>query len=336
MSARTTLAVSLGACLLAGCAQSVDKAPGSTIRLLQNNSVAADPLDFSNGQVRLRYSWKIPPGTLIRAPLDTSLGIPSIHGQINGQETRLIIDTGNAFPVLLDASSAAAIGLPTVRGGALKGTGIGGNVDVLLAQYHSLGILDHTILGKGLAGIFLHSYRKTFAGLTVNEMQLNLLGLPLLEQFSYVAIDATRGEVTLAYKRPFKPTGKTAGFPFTIESGRMWVKIKTADQTVKAFFDTGCGSGLRISRTTLDALPKSALQSTRLRKRQAMGVGGVEQEHVGVLKEAMLGSVRMIPLEFDISSGSEAILLGWLPFNQSRITLDFEKKMVWVEPSAAQ
>jgi len=320
-------------CLFTGCAQSVEKAPRSTISLLRNNTVAADPLDFDKGQVRPRYLWKIAPGTIIRAPMDTTLGIPSIHGQINGQDTLLILDTGNAFPVLLDASSAAAIGMPTIRGGALKGTGIGGNVDVLLAQYNSLKIQNHNVLGRGIAGVFLHSYRTTFAGVTVNELQLNLLGLPLLEQFSSLTIDGPSNEVVLAYKRSFNPPKNAASFPFSIHDGRLWLNIKIGKQTIKAFFDTGCGSGLRLSRAVLEAIPENALTSTRFRKRKAMGVGGVEQEHVGILKEAEMGSVRMTPLEFDTSAASREILLGWLPFKQSRITIDFEKKKVWVEPS---
>lgn len=322
----------LCALLITGCAQSVDKAPRSTITLLKNNTIAADPLDFEKGQVRPRYQWRIKPGTIIRTPFDTSLGIPSIEGEIDGQTTRLILDTGNAFPVLLDASSAASIGLPTVRGTALRGTGIGGNVDVLLAQYHSLKICDQPVLGRGLAGIFLHSYRKTFAGMTVNEMQLNLLGLPLLQQFSSITIDGPNNILALSFKRPFTPAPGSASFPFTIQDGRMWVKIKVDQQTISAFFDTGCGSGLRLSAQALEKLPKSALVSATLRKRRAMGVGGIEQEQVGVLRQAQLGSVRMVPLEFDTSPNSHDILLGWLPFKQSSITIDFEKRIVWVAP----
>ncbi|RFC45295.1 MAG: Aspartyl protease [Verrucomicrobia bacterium] len=318
--------------LLSGCVQSVDRAPHSTVKLLRNNTVAADPLDFDKGQVRPRYQWQLKPGSLIRATLDTTLGIPSIQGQIDGQETRLILDTGNAFPVLLDASSATDIGLPTIRGAALRGTGIGGNVDVLLAQYRSLKILNQNVLGRGVAGVFLHSYRTKFAGMTVNEMQLNLLGLPLLEQFSSLTVDGPRNEVLLAYKRSFQPPSGAASFPFTIQEGRMWIKIKIGSQTVRAFFDTGCGSGLRLSTAALDAIPKSAFSSPHLRKRRAMGVGGIEHEKVGVLREAELGTLRMVPLEFDTSPSSNDILLGWLPFKQTRMTIDFEKKKVWVEP----
>jgi hypothetical protein len=318
--------------LVTGCAQSVDRAPRGTITLLKNNTVAADPLDFEKGQVRPRYQWQIKPGTIIRASFDTALGIPSVEGQIDGQSTRLILDTGNAFPVLLDASSAASIGIPTVRSSALKGTGIGGNVDVLLAQYRSLKINEQPILGRGLAGVFLHSYRKTFAGVTVNEMKLNLLGLPLLQQFSSITIDGPQNSLVLAYKRPFTPARGSASFPFTIQDGRMWVKIKVDQQSISAFFDTGCGSGLRLSAQALAKIPKTALVSTTLRKRKAMGVGGVEQEQVGVLKQAQLGSIRMIPLEFDTSANSSDILLGWLPFKQSRMTIDFERRTVWIAP----
>jgi hypothetical protein len=321
--------------LLSGCVQSVDRAPRSTISLLRNNTVAADPLDFEKGQVRPRYQWQLQPGTILRAPLNTTLGIPSIEGQINGQDTRLILDTGNAFPVLLDASSAAEIGVPTVRGAALKGTGIGGNVDVLLAQYKSVQIQNQKVLGRGIAGVFLHSYRTTFAGITVDDMQLNLLGLPLLEQFSSLTVDGPGKEIVLAYKRSFIPPANAAFFPFTIQDGRMWIKIKIGNQMIRAFLDTGCGSGLRLTADALNSLPKDALATQRLRKRRAMGVGGIEHEQVGVLCEAQLGSLRIAPLEFDTSVSSSEMLLGWLPFKQTRMTIDFEKKKVWVEPSKA-
>jgi len=321
--------------LLSGCVQSVDRAPRSTISLLRNNTVAADPLDFNKGQVRPRYQWQLQPGSILRAPLDTKLGIPSIEGQIDGEDVRLILDTGNAFPILLDASSAADVGIPTIRGAALKGTGIGGNVDVLLAQYKSVKIRNQKVLGRGIAGVFLHSYRTTFVGITLDDMQLNLLGLPLLEQFSSVTVDGPRKEVVLAYKRSFQPPARAASFPFTIEDGRMWIKIKIGDQTIRAFFDTGCGSGLRLSAAALAAIPQSSLATPRLRKRRAMGVGGIEHEQVGVLREAELGSLRMVPLEFDTSVSSNEMLLGWLPFKQTRMTIDFEKKKVWVEPVKA-
>ncbi len=317
--------------LLGGCAQSVNRASRTTLASLQQNAVPADPADFEKGALKVRYRWQIPPGTILKGPLNATLGIPSIPGRINGHPTTLILDTGNAFPVLLDANSASAVQMQTIRGGALKGTGIGGNVDVLLARYDSLGFGSHAVLGQGVGGVFLHSYCNTFAGVTLSEMQLNLLGLPFLEQFSSLTIDAPRNEVIFAYKRPFQPPPNAASFPFTIEEGRIWIQIKVGTQTVRAFFDTGCGSGLRLTASALASVPKSAIASPRLRKRNAMGVGGVEQEHVGVLHEATLGTLRVAPLEFDTSAASKDVLLGWLPFRQSRMTIDFEKRKVWVE-----
>jgi hypothetical protein len=52
---------------------------------------------------------------------------------------------------------------------------------------------------------------------------------------------------------------------------------------------------------------------------------------VGVFKEATLDTLHVRPLEFDISPGSRDVLLGWLPFSQNRMTIDFEKKRIWVE-----
>ena len=114
----------------------------------------------------------------------------------------------------------------------------------------------------------------------------------------------------------------------------MWVQVKVGAQTVRAFFDTGCGSGLRIPQLILDTIPKNYVSTPRLLKRKAMGVGGIEVEHVGLLREAQMGGVRISPLEFDTSAGSSDALLGWGPFKRHRITLDFERKKVWVEPAS--
>jgi len=319
--------------LLAACAQNVGRASRRTINKLQRDAVPPDPKEFPNGQIQLLYQWRLREGALVRVALHTPLGIPAIDGSLNGNALPLILDTGNAFPVLLDASSALNVELPAIRGASAKGTGIGGHVDVILGRYESLHFEDRPVLGRGLAGVFLHSYQKTFAGITTEAIPLNLLGLPLLEQFSSVTIDAPRQEVTFGYKRSFKPPLGAASFPFTLEGGRMWVYVKIGAQTVRAFFDTGCGSGLRIPQLILDTIPKNHVSTPRLLTRKAMGVGGVEVEHVGLLREAQVGSVRMSPLEFDTSAGSSDALLGWGPFKRHRITLDFEQKKVWVEPA---
>lgn len=322
--------------LLGACAQSVGKAPSATVARLQRNTVPADPENFPNGQLRLRYRWKLPQGCILRLPMGTELGIPSVSGSVNGEPLPLILDTGNAFPLLLDASSAGELGIPTIKGARARGTGIGGNVDVLMARYGSVALGGKPVLGDGVAGVFLHSYRKTFAGVTVSETPLNLLGLPLLEQFSFVTLDAPAEEVRLGFKRPYQPPATAVGVPFTVSDGRMWLVLKIAGTEVRAFFDSGCGSGLRLPEAVVRKLPKTALKSELLRKRKAMGVGGVETEQVGQLNGAYLGQVRIEPLEFDTSPGTTEALLGWAPFKKNRITIDFERRKIWVEPHAGK
>ena len=326
------LAFLLPSLLLSACAQHVGKAPSATVARLQKNAVPADPENFPNGQLRLRYRWKLPPGCMLRLPMSTELGIPSISGAVNGQSVPLILDTGNAFPLLLDASSAEQLGIPTVKGARAKGTGIGGNVDVLMARYNSVDLGGRPVLGTGVAGVFLHSYRKTFAGMTVSETPLNLVGLPLLEQFSFVTVDAPAKEVRLGFKRTYQPPANAVGVPFTIAAGRMWLVLKIAGTEVRAFFDSGCGSGLRLPGSVVKKLPDTAIKTGPLRKRKAMGVGGVEIEQVGQLSGAQLGQVRIEPLEFDTSPGSTETLIGWAPFKKNRITIDFTQRKIWVEP----
>ena len=326
------LALSLLPILLSACAENVSRAPKATVARLQSRSVPADPDNFPNGQLRLRYKWMLPPGSLLRLPMRTELGIPSVAGAVNGRSVPLILDTGNAFPLLLDASSAEELEIPTVKGARAKGTGIGGNVDVLMARYNSVDLGGRPVLTQGVAGVFLHSYRTTFAGLTVSQTPLNLVGLPLLEQFSFVTLDGPAEEVGLGFKRAYQPPPHAVGVPFTISEGRMWLVLNIAGKEVRAFFDSGCGSGLRLPAAVVQALPAAALKSQHLRKRRAMGVGGVEIEQVGLLYGAQLGQVRIEPLEFDTSPGSTEALLGWAPFKKNRITIDFTRRRVWVEP----
>jgi hypothetical protein len=318
--------------LFSACAQNVGRAPSATVARLQSHSVPADSENFPGGQLRLRYRWKLPPGTMLRLPMSTELGIPSVVGAVNGQSIPLILDTGNAFPLLLDASSAGELNIPTVKGARAKGTGIGGNVDVLMARYDSVGLGGKPVLAQGVAGVFLHSYRTTFAGMTVSETPLNLLGLPLLEQFSFVTIDGPAEEVRLGFKRPYQPLPQAVAIPFTISEGRMWLLLQIAGKEVRAFFDSGCGSGLRLPPAAVKGLPAGALKSGHLRKRRAMGVGGVEIEQVGQLYGAQLGQVRIEPLEFDTSPGSTEALLGWAPFKKNKITIDFTRHKIWIEP----
>lgn len=322
--------------VFSACAQNVGRAPSSTVKRLQGNTVPPDPENFPNGRLRLRYHWKLTPGIQLRLPMSTELGIPSINGAVNGQPLPLILDTGNTFPFLLDATSAGDLEIPTVKGAHAKGTGIGGNVDVLMARYDSLDFGGRPALAQGVAGVFLHSYSRTFAGMRVSNTPLNLLGLPLLEQFSFITIDGPGEEVRLGFRRPFQPPLQAFPIPFNISEGRMWLTLNIAGKAVRAFFDTGCGSGLRLPGTVVKGLPAAALQSANLRKRRAMGVGGIEIEQVGALHGAQLGKVRIEPLEFDTIPGSTETLLGWGPFKKNRITIDFTRRQIWIEPKTGE
>jgi hypothetical protein len=158
------------------------------------------------------------------------------------------------------------------------------------------------------------------------------VGLPLLEQFSFVTVDAPAEEVRLGFKRAYQPPSNAVGVPFTVVDGRMWLVLRIAGAEVRAFFDSGCGSGLRLPESVVKKLPQTVFNSQPLRKRKAMGVGGVEIEQVGQLHGAQLGNVRIEPLEFDTSPGTNESLIGWAPFKKNRITIDFAQRKIWIEP----
>jgi hypothetical protein len=90
----------------------------------------------------------------------------------------------------------------------------------------------------------------------------------------------------------------------------LWIGSKK----IPAFFDSGCGTSLRIPKAILDSIPKAQILTTSLKQRKAMGVGGVEIEDVGVLREARLGNLKISPLEYDTTLSTTETLIGWGPF----------------------
>ena len=318
--------------MISGCAKSVLPASAATIHKLQRNTVGATARDISpSGQLILRYPWAFADGSELTLPLRTPLGVPTVDAYLNEEPIPLIFDTGNTFPVLLDIESAIKSEVSILKGASAKGSGIGGNVNIALARFNSLQMRDARILGPGIAGIFLHSYQSTFAGIPVRGIPLNLLGLPILEKFSYVSFDGANETVRLAYKRNYTPNPSALCIPFTRRDGRIWLDLWIGTMKIQAFFDSGCGTSLRIPKATLDSIPKNYVRNESIKQRKAMGVGGVEVEDVGVLREARIGNLKISPIEFDTTASTTETLIGWGPFKNHRFTIDFVRNKIWFE-----
>ena len=321
------------ASMICGCAKSVSTASPSSVQKLQRNTSQPTASEISvTGELILHYPWRLAPNSELILPLKSPLGVPTVDAVLNQEPIPLILDTGNTFPMLLDIRSATSAEVSTLKGISAKGSGIGGNVNVTLARFNSLQLKNKDVLGPGIAGVFLHSYRSTFAGMTVKEIPLNLLGLPVLESFSYVSFDGSNESVRLAYKKDYVPKTSALCIPFTRRDGRIWVDLWIGSKKIPAFFDSGCGTSLRIPKAILDSIPKAQLLNTNLKRRKAMGVGGVEIEDVGVLREVRLGNLKISPLEYDTTLSTTETLIGWGPFKNHRLTIDFTRNKIWFEP----
>lgn len=323
----------IGASLIfCGCAKDVSTASPSSIRKLQRNTSQPRASEVSStGKLILKYPWLLKPGSELILPLKSPLGVPTVDAVLNQEPIPLILDTGNTFPMLMDIQSATKAEVSTLKGTSAKGSGIGGNVNVALARFNLLRLRNKEVLGPGIAGVFLHSYRSTFAGITFKEIPLNLLGLPILESFSYVSFDGFDECVRLAYKKDYVPKSSAFCIPFTRKDGRIWVDLWFGPKKISAFFDSGCGTSLRIPKAILDSIPKAQIVNTNLKQRKAMGVGGVELENVGVLREVRLGNLKISPLEYDTTLSTTETLLGWGPFKNHRLTIDFARNKIWFE-----
>jgi hypothetical protein len=301
------LACIANAAILSGCAKTVSSASQKSIQRLHLNTAKATPREVSSsGQLILQYPWFLPDGTELILPLKSPLGVPTIEAHLNEEPIPLIFDTGNTFPVLLDIQTAIKSGVTTLKGSHAKGSGIGGNVNITIARFNSLRMRNTRVLGPGISGVFL-------------------------ERFSYVSFDGLNETVRLGYKRAYAPKTSALCIPFTRRDGRLWMDLWIGSMKIQAFFDSGCGTSLRIPKETLDSIPKNLVLSQSIKQRKAMGVGGVEVEDVGVLREAKIGNLKISPLEFDTTSSTTETLLGWGPFKNSRLTIDFVKNKIWFE-----
>lgn len=323
------------ACLLGAtaCTPVVSPASRGTLRKLRQNSVPRSPTEFRDGQFRAFYRLQLQPGALLRLPMRPDHAIPTLPGSINEHPLPWIVDTGANFPLLLDARSAADSGLRIIRDTGITGSGIGGKTSLLLARFDSLALGHAPYLGHGIAGVLPQSYEFAFAGVPIHRMPLNLIGLPLLERFSFLTLDGPGKEVRMGYQTPFVPRRGAQSFPFRISDGRLWIDLHIGNQRLVAFLDTGCGSSLRLPEKVLRRLPPSAFTAQKRKKRRAMGVGGVEMEEFGQLREVRIQSIRWAPLEFDTSPDCTEALLGWEPFRPFCTTIDFRRRRIWVESS---
>lgn len=320
------------------CTPHVQPVSKQTLARLSQNSVPSLPAELHQGEWLTDLPpLKLPPGSEVRIPLHTTRNLPSIELLINGTPLHWFLDTGAAFPVVLDADSAASIPIPILQRSKLRGLGVGGQTDGLLGRFESLSLADYyPVVGRGIAGILLNQYQLRFVGLPVERMPINLLGLPFLERFSYVILDTSNNEARFGVQRPFHPPKDAASFPFEQRAGRLWVKIQVSGKTIPAFFDTGYAANLRAPSPTILTLPPhshSSFQNSRQTQKQ-LGVSGVELDHVGRLHKITLGDVQIDDVEYHASDSCREAILGWGPFRPHRVTLDFQRKRVWVEKAA--
>jgi hypothetical protein len=316
---------------IVGCAPQVAPVSSANLGWLRKNTTARQRGEFSKGDVPSHFPLRLPPGAVVKLPLDTSHQIPVVPGELEGKALPWIVDSGAAYPVLVDAQSAVEAGLRPIENVGVRGVGVGGQTQLLLGRFRELSLGGRSVLGPGVAGILMQNYRITFAGIPWKRMPLNLFGLPLLEQFSHVTFDGPAREVTFSRAGRYKPRVGAFSVPFTRAADRLWVDLSIGGHRVRAFLDTGCGSALRLSPASMQGIPQECFAVPHGKTRRAMGVGGVETEEVGVLKHLDLGDLRLRRVEYDTHPNSEENILGWGAFFRVRATLDFVRNRMWVE-----
>jgi hypothetical protein len=331
---RRLLACLLPALGLAACVPHVQPLPHPVLFQLHQSAVPGRPSDFHRGHWQTAPpALHLPPGSELRLPLETDHALPKVELSLNQTPLPWFLDTGAAFPVVLDAHSARKASLPLLQRSQIEGKGVGGTAQGLLARFEALRLDAQPLTGNGLALVLLNEYHLRFAGIPWSRLPVNLIGLPLLERFSYLTLDGPAQEARLGVQRPFTPAPGSASFPFESKQGRIWVKLRVAERSLHAVLDTGYAGNLRLPAESARSLPRSALEFWKSEPTHPnLGVGGVELDSLGQFTEVQLGSLTLRPLAFHASPNSQEILLGWGPFRPLKTTLDFRRKRIWVEP----
>jgi predicted aspartyl protease len=269
----------------------------------------------------------------LRLPLKNRRALPSVDLTLNRQRLPWFVDTGASFSLVLDAASAEKARLPLLRHSRLSGSGVGGSAPGLLGRFDSLASESTPWLGRGLALVLLHQYQMRFAGIPLQKVSINLLGLPVLQRFSYLTFDAPGQELRLGFKRRYLPPPRAVSLPFESKDGRLWVTLRIAGHPVRAFFDTGYAANLRLPTQLASRLPPAAFESWQPEPVQRqLGIGGIELDSLGRLREASIGSLSLRPLAFHASPKAEEAILGWGPFRTLKTTIDFQRQRIWIEP----
>jgi predicted aspartyl protease len=295
-----------------------------------------------NGQSSARWTELVSAPGAVRIPLarPDSQGSfqPLVPAKLNGRPAgAMVLDTG-APVTLVHGKLALQTGVRILNPDRLGNTfrGIGGEEKTFFGVCESLAV-GPLEFQNVLAAIRTEEYRhKLLNVVSLSGWQGNLIGLSSLSRLAYVTIDYPAGHVIFEPDAEFPPPMRNiAQAPFKLEDLEIHLPITINGQHVfQALVDTGSDATLMINTNMVRALGLE-MMIEHGKPGRFVGLGGDFTSRTFQLGEIKLGQTTFRLVDAATAPDDYPLTIGSGFFHRFKTTLDFKRKLLWLEKSAA-
>jgi hypothetical protein len=260
---------------------------------------------------------------------------PIVDVRINGGlRLPVVLDTGS--PVnLIHASVALDNHVSIANPGELKNSfqGLAGSET---AYY---GMIDRLALGEArfdhvFTAIRTRLHEKKLAGLLpVYRWEGNTIGMTTLFRLKYMTLDYPGGLVSFSAKQPFggpRNAGSTQ-VPFEFSQMQITAAIALGEtDSIQAVVDTGCEAGIMLPKKLVESLGFDGLAKKGKPEKYA-SLGGETTVRSFRIPQIRLGGEVFLRVHAIEAPDSYPATLGSGFLKDYRFTIDFQKKVLWLE-----
>lgn len=271
----------------------------------------------------------------VSLPMQVHNGVPLVPVQINGRRAALLVDTGSQGCVL-EARTAVASRV-TILDHADAFTTLGGTTGTeraLIGLPHKVSIGSWTLEHFPF---FVRTHETSMKLGTWERLHIghDLLGMnAILRTCSYLSLDFPAQRVVFGIGERFTPrTGKGAWkTPLIVRDELPYVQFHTNGGSWTALVDTGFNGTLEIDRASAERL--HLLDQVRPTDAFRAGLGkpvAGEPVHYGLVSLAELKSLGPHMVNIPMLVVPAGPKLGSALLHPFRVTLDFQRKLLWLE-----
>jgi len=265
----------------------------------------------------------------------------NIEGHINTETYPVALDTGSPFPIMINSHHIVENELPFFPLDPRRGT----SPSFGLALVPELRLGDMTM--ANLHAFYQARHTKVeMWGIPVARGRAIMIGLPLMQEFSYITIDRPAMSVTFAKDIAFTPGDGWARVPTEARDDndgdyRLFATLPINGERQDWQFDTGSTQGLVCSRERWEQLAPLT-EGVELRDGRAffpfVGRGGFLDCQIGHIPEWQIGPITLTHVKVAVFDEEpipfEGAGLGMQPFRDHAITVDFQSDVLWIGPES--